>query len=228
MSKTSLPSEKPTLETLLKFKRREQPAAAFWNDFDRALESRLTREFVSQQRRWDKRVWWVKLSAGFSLAASVTVAFLMMDAPARYLAQETPLALAAHPVELATAPAPSASPAVEVPPVPQGVFAVVAPVVVEPAAPVAHKTLPVSDIVPAPSPVLDRAVLRETSFAALKQQARPAVAALLASSQQADGYTKVWAKTALAENEDNARFVPGTTPAYAALPGVATYVSCAY
>lgn len=228
MPKPSTTPEKPTLETLLKFKRREQPSADFWNAFDRSLESRLTREFVSQERRCDKRVWWVKFSAAFSLAASVAVAFLMMDAPGRYFSFDAPVVLSApvvaHAAGLEPAPVAEMAPAVEVPPVPQ--VAAEAPVMAVAAAQPA--AAPVVDVPPAPSPVLEKALLRETSFAALKERARPAQSALLASAHQADGYTKVWAQTALPENGENARFVSGTTPAYEPLPGVATYVSCAY
>lgn len=234
MPKPSITPEKPTLETLLKFKRREQPSAEFWNDFDRALQSRLTREYVSQERRWDKRVWWVKFSAAFSLAASVAVAFLLMDAPGRYLSADAPRALSESSLArtdifapaVETVSAAEAAPAVDVPPVPQ--VAAEAPAAVVAAAQPVVASAPVIDVAPAPSPVLEKALLRETSFAALKEKARPAQSALLASAHQADGYTKVWARTALPENGEDARFVSGATPAYEPLPGVATYVSCAY
>lgn len=228
MSKHPIPPEKPTLETLLKFKRREQPSADFWNDFDRALESRLTREFVAQESRCHRRVWWVRFSAAFSLAASVVVAFLLMDAPGRYLSFDAPMPPSGQPVVFAPSSAESA-PAVEVPPVPSSAFAAAAPADVSFAAiSTAPRPPAFADVAPAPSPVLEKALLRETSFAALKEKARPAQAALMASSNQAEGYTKVWAQAAFPENGENARFVSGATPAYEPLPGVATYVSCAY
>lgn len=232
MSKHSFSSEKPTLETLLKFKRRERPDDTFWTGFDRALEQRLTREFVSQQRRWSHRGWWVKFSAAFSMVASVGIAFLLMDSPRT--AYEVPVSgmsfaseqgmdrsLALLPADRMPAPVDN-GPEISVPVIPSAFFAAAE----SSTAPEAQSRW--ADVPASPVPVLERAVLRETSFAALKEQARPAQRALVSNGEQPEGYTKVWASAAMPETQQAARYIAGITPQYAPLPGVATYLSCAY
>ena len=172
--KSNLP-EKPTLETLLRFKRHERPGDEFWDDFDRALNRRLTRELVGSTHR-HVFGFWQKVGAVCSLAGAVALA-LFYAGPAAQVENALPL---------------------EVPSV--------------------HS----------PSPVLEAAILRETSFAALKESARPAMSAMNAEAQVVDSYTKVWAQTPLFEDAPATRFVAGKTPEYSALPGVGSYVSCAY
>ncbi len=174
--------EKPTLDALLKFKRREQPDAAFWRAFDGGLKQKLAKEFVSQQRSHDTRAFWLKLSAVLSAAGACAVALMFWQNT-----QVQPPAV--HAVQIA-----------------QGSVS----------------------LAQTPTPILEQAALRETAFAALKNNVRDGSLAMSQGDSSAQGYTRVLTQSVLDDELSNVRFVAGANAGHAALPGVSGNHSFAY
>src|SRR6267154_1450431 len=105
---SQLPSDKVTLEDLLRVKRAERPPAEFWNQFDRELQAKQLAALVGKKRWWHSAARTFARFSYLPLGATAALAFAFM-AMHQYL---SPVAEIAGPSKLHTlaaqiAPAPT-------------------------------------------------------------------------------------------------------------------------